>query len=201
LTSKLRRRASISCAPASGIDERSWIARGLARLGSDPAAALADFDQALTLDPTSRDALQNKAHVLAEKLPAKTPDEKQQLTLQAIEQLDKALALYPDFAPARSGRGVLLARLGKRDAAVADARGALQRDTRPEVLYQVACIYALTVKEQPDDRLEALRLLAAALRQGYGHELLEIDSDLDLIRNNPEFRKLVTAARTLRGGK
>ena len=40
----------------------------MARLGSDPAAALEDFDQALALQPPSLSALQNKAHVLAEHL-------------------------------------------------------------------------------------------------------------------------------------
>jgi len=49
-------------------DEKSWIARGFARMNKDPQAGLADFDQALALNPRSRSALQNKAHLLAEKL-------------------------------------------------------------------------------------------------------------------------------------
>jgi tetratricopeptide (TPR) repeat protein len=164
---------------------------------------LADFDQALALEPNSRDALQNKANVLAEKLAAKakTADQRTQLTQQAIAQLDKCVALHPDYAPARAGRGVLLARLGKRAAAVADAQEVLRRDTKPILLYQVACIYALTALQQPDDRLEAFRLLSLALRRGFGHDLLEIDDDLIPLREYPEYRQLVTAARVLRGVK
>src|SRR5262249_47944039 len=53
---------------ATPADEKSWIARGLARLANDAQGALADFEEALVLNPRSRSALQNKAHVLAEKL-------------------------------------------------------------------------------------------------------------------------------------
>ena len=114
--------------------------------------------------------------------------------------LDRALDLYPDYVPARSGRGVLLARLGKRDAALSDAREALRRDTKTPTLYQAAGIYALTSQQAPDDRREALRLLAAALRQGFGFDLLAIDHDLDPIRDDPEFRDLVAAAQALTAG-
>ena len=48
-------------------DAESWVARGLARLPGDPAGALADFEEALKLDPRSRSALQNKAAVLSER--------------------------------------------------------------------------------------------------------------------------------------
>ena len=44
--------------------------------------------------------------------------------------LDRAVELYPDYAPARAGRGVLLARAGRRAEAVRDAEDALLRDTR-----------------------------------------------------------------------
>src|SRR5207302_698991 len=139
-------------------DELSWVARGLARLAADPPGALADFEEALMLNPRSQSALQNKAHVLG----------KLGRTAEAVQALDAAVALYPDFVPARSGRGVLLARLGEREAALRDAREALRRDTKAATLYQAAGIYALTSQQQPDDRREAFRLLAAALRQGFG---------------------------------
>jgi hypothetical protein len=72
------------------------------------------------------------------------------------------------------------------------------RDTSPARLYQVACINALTSRKEPDDRWRAFQLLSAALRQGFGFELLEGDHDLDPIRQEPEFRRLVQAARDLR---
>src|SRR5262249_34717703 len=88
-------------------DEKDWTVRGLARLPRNPQAALADYDQALQLNPRYRAALQNKASVLAEL----------GRTEEAVDVLDKLLALYPDVVLARAGRGVLLARLGRRAAA------------------------------------------------------------------------------------
>jgi tetratricopeptide (TPR) repeat protein len=170
-------------------DEKSWLARGFASLTRDPKAALADFDQALRLNPRSAAGLQNKAHVLAEKM-GRTQD--------ALSVLNKAVDLYPDSAPMRGGRGVLLARLGRRKQAVRDAEETLLRDTSPPLLYQVGCIYALTSGSAPEDRLRAFQLLSGALRKGYGFDLLETDPDLNPIRNCPEFRRLVEAARALR---
>jgi tetratricopeptide (TPR) repeat protein len=189
---RLGDKAGAAADRAAGLRERptddlSWVARGMARLATDLQAALADFEEALKLDPRSQSALQNKAHVLG----------KLGRTEEAVKALDTAVALYPDFVPARSGRGVLLARLGQRDAALRDAREALRRDTKPTTLYQAAGVYALTSQQAPDDRREAFRLLAAALRQGFGFDLLAIDRDLDPVRADPEFNELVAAAKAL----
>ena len=78
------------------------------------------------------------------------------------------------------------------------AEESLARDSQPATLYQVAGIYALTSQQCADDRLEALRLLSAALRKGYGLDLLARDPDLDPIRKDPEFTRIVTAAQTAR---
>jgi tetratricopeptide (TPR) repeat protein len=170
-------------------DEKSWLARGFAHLGRDPEAALGDFEEALRLNPRSAAGMQNKAHVLAEKLGR---------TEEALRVLDRAVELYPESAQARGGRGVLQARLGKRAAAHRDAEETLILEVTPARQYQVACIYALTARQQPDDRLQALQLLSSALRAGYGLHLLETDADLNAIRDLPDFRRLVEAARTLR---
>jgi serine/threonine-protein kinase len=183
------REEGLSREPESEID---WIARGVARRVRDPQGALADYDRALLLNPHSLSGLRNKANVLAERLGR---------VEEAIAALDKILALDPDDVPARASRGVLRARLGRRAAAHADARESLRRDSQPGVLYQVAGIYALTSREEPGDRREAFRLLSAALRRGAGLELLDKDSDLDPLRDQPEFHRLEEAARTLhRGG-
>ncbi|MBY0525465.1 MAG: protein kinase [Gemmataceae bacterium] len=170
-------------------DEESWIARGIARVNSDPRGSLADFAQAVKVNPRSLAGLENQAHVLSEKL-GRTAD--------AIELLDRVLALYPDFTPARGGRGVLRARLGQRAAAQRDAQETLRRDTRPPILYHVAGIYALTAVDHPEDRREALRLLSGALQQGYGLDVIDSDPDLDPLRQDAEFRAMVKAARDLR---
>jgi serine/threonine protein kinase/tetratricopeptide (TPR) repeat protein len=170
-------------------DEKSWLARGFYLIGRDPKAALADFDEALRINPSSAEALQNKAHVLAEKLGRNQ---------ESLQVLNKLLNWYPDSVKARGGRGVLHARLGQRELAIRDAEETLQRDASPPRLYQVACIYALTSSEQPEDRWRAFQLLSSALTRGYGFNLLETDTDLNPIRSAPEFRRLVDAARTLR---
>jgi len=173
-------------------DEKSWLARGFARLTRDPRGALSDFDRALELNPRSLQALQNRAHVLSEKL--QRPDD-------SLQTLNRAIELYPDAAALRSGRGVLLARLNRRAAAHLDAEEALLRDSSPPRLYQVGCIFALTSRLQTEDRLRAHQLLSSALRRGYGFELIDHDTDLDPIRQQPEFRRLVEAARALRAAK
>jgi len=172
-------------------DEAAWIAQGVSRVSDNPKGALSDFDQALVHNPRSLAALESKAHVLAEKL-GRTED--------AIQVLNKAVAFYPEQAPALAARGVLLARLGQREMAIRDAQEAMRLDTSPAICYQVAGIYALTSKSQPDDRLKAFSLLASALRLGYGVDLILTDSDLDPIRATGEFQAMLSAVKTLSKG-
>jgi tetratricopeptide (TPR) repeat protein len=160
----------------------SFVTRGVQRLADDPAGALADFDEALELDPHSLAALRNKAHVLSERLGR---------TTEALDVLTRALEIHPDNAPLLAGRGVLLARLHRRVEALRDAQHVLQVDHEPETLYQAACVYALTSKQQTTDRPEALRLLALALAAGYGHDFVRTDPDLDPLRRLPEFERLI----------
>jgi serine/threonine protein kinase/tetratricopeptide (TPR) repeat protein len=174
---------------AEPTDELGWIARGSARRDHDPKGALADYEQALRLNPRSFDGLQNKAALLCDKFGKDA---------EALAVLERAVELYPESVLARGGRGVLLARAGKRPAALEDARACLLLDSGPATLYQVACIYALTSKQSPDDRLRALPLLAAALRAGFGLEFVGHDPDLNPLRGLPEFQRLVAAARVLR---
>src|SRR5205807_9677866 len=168
-------------------DEKSWIARGIAKLSSDLPGALADFQKAAELNPRSLAALQNQAHVLS----------KLGRNEDAIRILDQVIELYPDFVPARAGRGVLRARLRQVKAAHEDADDSLARDYGPVTQYQVAGIFALTSRQNPDDYSEALRYLSSALRKGFGFDELAQDQDLDPIRDRPEFRQLVNAARAL----
>jgi serine/threonine protein kinase/Tfp pilus assembly protein PilF len=175
----------LRCEPC---DEVSWVARGVARMATDPQGALSDFDRALEVNPHYLPALEDRAAVLAGR-PGRIDD--------AVASLDRAIQLAPGRGQVRAGRGVLLARLGRRDDALHDAKEAERLDPRPEVLYQAAGIYALTGQTNPTDRREAFRLLAAALRHGYGFDLIEIDPDLRPIREQPEYRRLLEAARTL----
>jgi eukaryotic-like serine/threonine-protein kinase len=170
-------------------DYKSWIARGEARSQKDPQGALADFQRALDINPLGVEAMQNIGGILSERLGR--PDE-------ALRILDRAVSLYPDYVPARAGRGVLLARAGRREAADKDAKESLLRDTRAPNLYQVAGIYALNSRKRPGDCVQALHLLSEALRAGFGLDLVDNDTDLDPLRDNPEFHRVVDAARQFR---
>jgi serine/threonine protein kinase/tetratricopeptide (TPR) repeat protein len=170
-------------------DDQSWVARGMERLRQGaPREALSDFDKALQINPRCLAALEDRAAVLAEGLGR---------TAEAVEALDKAIAFYPEYGQARAGRGVLLARLGKYAEALRDAREAERLDPRPANLYRVAGIYALASASNADNRREALRLLATALRADYGFEHLDSDPELVPLRGLPEFKELVTAARRM----
>jgi tetratricopeptide (TPR) repeat protein len=173
-------------------DEESWVARGVARLPNDLPGALADFEQALELNPRYRAALINKAHVLGERL---------KRTEDALAVLDRVVELYPEHVHARSSRGVLLARLGRRDAAHRDAVEALRRDSQPATLYQVACIYALTSQQHAADRQQALRLLKAAVpRESRWLQTVQTDPDFAPVRDQDDYREVLQALKRVCGG-
>jgi tetratricopeptide (TPR) repeat protein len=166
-----------------------WLVRGYARMVSDPKGALADFDQGLKLNPRLLAGLQNKAHLLA----------RMGKNEEALRVLDKAVEWYPDYVPARAGRGVCHARLAHRDLAHEDAEESLRQDKSPRNVYQLAGIYALTSRTNPEDRKEALRLLTMALVKDVGLlKELENDKDLDPIRQDKEFGQLVSKTRAVR---
>jgi Tfp pilus assembly protein PilF len=170
-------------------DERSWNARGLARLPKDPQGALADFEQALELYPRSALTLRNKAHVLAEHL-ARPRD--------ALAALDAVVATAPHDAAAWSGRGVLHGRLGQRGQALDDARAAVARTRDPLLTYQVACIFAQTSRTEPADAAEAVRLLAVAWQSRPDLvQLAELDPDLQPLAERTEYQSALAAAHML----
>lgn len=180
------RQATIEIVPD---DEASWVARAMERLAREPEKAVADLEEALRLEPRSIAALQNLAAIQSEF--QKKPEE-------AIKTLDRLLELHPRFVLAITGRGVLLARLGRVKEALRDASNAQLFDYSPTTAYQVACIHALVVKQNPESLTEALK----HLRYAFGKErqwlmTAETDPDLAGIRNEPSFQRLVKSSREL----
>ena len=173
-------------------DEEGYLARARERLAKDPAAALADCDRALAINPHSLTALHQKGEILADHL---------QRYRDAVALLNRALELYPDFTPFRVNRGLLLARLEERTAALRDVAAVLAHNPRPLILYQVGCIYAQTSRQHPDDRRLALAYLADALRHGAGFDRLKDDRDLVPLRVLPEFHRLRDALSALPPGR
>lgn len=167
-------------------DEYDWNIRGLARLATDPRAALGDFEKALDINPRYYPALQNKAHVLSERL--NQPRE-------SLAVLDRVIELYPGYTQGRIGRAVLLARQGKRDEAHADVRESLARDHDAATLYQAANVYALTSRQEPKDRERVIPLLAVALWGGFGIDEVDRDADFDPVRQLLGLSNLVEIVR------
>ncbi|OWK36964.1 protein kinase domain-containing protein [Fimbriiglobus ruber] len=180
------RAAAAAAAPATA-DE--YVARGLLRVATNPTGALADYAAAAEVNPQYLPAWHNQAHVLAEVLgqPKK-----------ALEVERKAVACNPDFALARAGLGVLCARLGRHDEGRQEAQKALHLSDAPLIAYQAACVYALAPKDDQAARTRALDLFRQALRTGY-RDFAAIDADKDMagIRDLPEFRDALRAAREM----
>ena len=165
-------------------DELSWIARGTELISSDPQRALADFDQALQINPVSHTALQNSVYLLIEVLDQ--PD-------AALLRLDRMLEIDAQDDVALAARAVLQARLGHREAAVAGAEQLLKLSA-PRTTYQAACVFALTSRLNPDDGDRALAALATALSQEPDRQrMARIDPDLEPIRELAGYRVLMDA--------
>jgi serine/threonine protein kinase/Flp pilus assembly protein TadD len=178
-----------ACLRSKPTTDRGWLSRGSARMATDPDQALSDMDHALKLNPRSLAGLQNKAHILG----------RLGRNREGIQVLDRAVELYPEFVPARAGRAVYHARLGERDAALQDAEESLKQDKGAANIYQIAGVYALTSRTNPEDRREALRLLSLALTKNVDLlDLIPIDKDLDPIRSDAAFISLVDKARSFR---
>ena len=170
------------------LDEISWVTRAFHKTTRerDYSGALDDLEEALKSNPSSFYALENKANVLAERLGKND---------EAVRVIDRIVELFPGHPSARPSRGVLLARLGRRDAALADARESLRHSPSPHTLYQVAGIYALTSRQAPGDRKQALLLLETALTLGFGQKHIANDPDLDPVRDDPEFRRVLAEVK------
>jgi serine/threonine protein kinase/tetratricopeptide (TPR) repeat protein len=170
---------------AEPVDETGWLVRAHARLDTDMPAALADIERAVKLNPRSVQALQNQAYVL-ERLGR---DE------ACLGVIDRLIGLTGGQALYRGGRAVLLARLGRVDEAVKLARELVAKDAPPVALQQAAGVYALASRTHPEHKTEAVNLLTAAVYGGVTAKDLDEDKDLDPLRDDPEFRKLLETAK------
>ncbi|MBL8825449.1 MAG: hypothetical protein JNM18_00600 [Planctomycetaceae bacterium] len=159
------------------------------RAATEPKLALADFDQALQLNASYLPALESKAHVLSEQWDDLDG---------ALRVLDEAIRWHPHQSPTLAASGVLRARRGDSELAKMRAEQALANDASPPILYQVAGIFALLSTADDDNRERAFSLLTSALRAGFGADLVEHDHDLDPLRTDARFARLLTAIETLR---
>jgi tetratricopeptide (TPR) repeat protein len=171
-------------------EEADFISRGKAREEArDFEGALADYRAAARVNPRSLTALHNQICILADVLSRNE---------EALAVANRLADLYPNYAVGRAGRAVLLARLGRRADAHAEAEQARKLCKDPEVTYQAACVYALTAKDNPDDRVMAVALLERALKDGYRNVTgIKTDPDLDSLHQDERFIEMLRAAETL----
>jgi tetratricopeptide (TPR) repeat protein len=181
-------------------DASVYEARGLARARRDDlAGALADYGQALGLEPGSSrlHAERGWAYLVAGALKL------------AADDFDHAVRLDPTNADAYAGRGSARARLGQYRAAVADAAEALQKGPRTSRhLYNVARIFAQAVEGLDAERSplpalrahyqdQAVRWLRGALdvvpagqRAAFWRDYVQADGALNPIRPSEGYRQL-----------
>lgn len=170
-------------------DELSWVAHGVAQLKQDANAALADFEQALMLNPVSKTALRNCVHVLADRL-----DRPQ----DAMLRINQLLSLNEKDADALASRLVLYARQGNRESAMADIQRLLRMSKEPKALFQAACSLSLTSDEVVADADKAMTLLARAVQvEPIWLYRARTDPDLKNLRQTEPYLKYVEESRKL----
>ena len=170
-------------------DEEGWLARGVAKMGVNPRAALDDFREALAVNPFSSEAWQNIAHIQSEyldDLPA------------SLNALNHALELHPSSRMGLAGRGVVHGRLGNVSEALQDAKRLSELRIDATTRYQVGCIYALC--SSGDERLAELAI--ANLAQAFQADatlvgIASSDADLSAITKSAEFGKLIESASAI----
>lgn len=172
---------------ATPADVEDWVSRALAQLPRHPQKAKTDLEAALQINPESLIALQNLAHVESEHL----HDLK-----GAMAALDQILETSPTNETARAGRCVLLARQGLIQECLQDLAVLSMRDKKllPSTLYQMGCAHALICKQHNESEQQAVRLLALAIRRGYGADIIATDTDLDSLRGEASFDALLHIA-------
>jgi tetratricopeptide (TPR) repeat protein len=105
-----------------------------------------------------------------------------------LEFYEKLISAVPDFADALRAQACNLTMKGRlQDGLVVDERLVAVRPTDPTAHYNLACRYALL-----KHREKALGALRKAVELGYrDFDFMQEDQDLDSIRKDPRFRKLL----------
>ncbi|HET9839845.1 MAG TPA: tetratricopeptide repeat protein [Candidatus Angelobacter sp.] len=107
---------------------------------------------------------------------------------RTIEVAKQQLSVNPGDVRALYLGAVGWARVGRRREALAWAAKALALDSEDSaVLYNVACLYAVLGRTE-----DALKCLRKVVRSGWRKEWIKNDPDLDSLRDNREFQRLLS---------
>jgi tetratricopeptide (TPR) repeat protein len=115
-------------------------------------------------------------------------DKFDQTVERALKFYPPYLSQYPDDARGHMFNAVLLAQVGKtKEAKEAGAKALNLSPDDPNMMYNASCFYA-----RLGDTNLALETLKKAINLGYQHyEWIQRDTDLDSIRNEPEYIELM----------
>jgi tetratricopeptide (TPR) repeat protein len=140
--------------------------------------ALADYNKSLELRPDHPTTLCNRGTIYA----------KLGRHEEALADYNKSLELRPDYPTTLYDRGITYAKLGRHNEALADCIRSLElRPDDPATLYNLACLFAL--RQKTKDALDYLE--RAIARNGKYRQMSKTDEDLDNIRDDVRFKKLV----------
>ena len=170
------------------VDANGWMARALARVEDDPAAALQDVQRAQQIAPELRDVGRNLAYIHAEHLDQ--PEQATQILADLVTRFGN-----PDDVMSQA---VMLARMGRDEEAIAMGDQALESRRDGKLVFQMACVYSLNSDEHPEYvDLSVAHLAEAISMEPHLLGKLVKDTDLNKIRTTPEFRRVMQAAITL----
>ena len=143
------------------------------------------FEKVISINPDFYTAY-NDLQIIYEKLSKKK--EYNQIVEKALQFYPRYLSQYPDDARGHMFYAVLLAQMGKIDEAKDEGVKALKLSPNdPNMMYNASCFYA-----RLGDKKMAIDTLEKAVNLGYQHyEWIQRDTDLDSIRNEPEYIELM----------
>ncbi|MEW6060657.1 MAG: protein kinase [Bacteroidota bacterium] len=112
----------------------------------------------------------------------------QKILHEGIETYKRYLSQHPDDARGHMYYATDLAQVGRTEEAKIQAAKAIELSPDdPLMHYNAACFYA-----QMHEKVSAIQSLRDAIAAGYGnYEWLKRDTDLDTLRDEPEFKELV----------
>jgi Flp pilus assembly protein TadD len=113
---------------------------------------------------------------------------------EAIAFFNRAVQAAPDLVEARRYRAIALARCSAWEQASRDIHWCLDREPGSgETLYAAACVSSLASGQlgTPETFRQSMALLRQALDRGVGRDKFATDTDLEALRDQPEFVRLV----------
>ncbi len=171
------------------IDAEDWAARAIVLANTDHDRAMMEIERGLEKFPKSIVLLRNKLHILAD---VRGENE------QALAICKELCRVLPDSISEQLGLAVCHARLAQFEEAGQIAAAVESEVASPIDRLQLACVYSLLTRHKSEYRDRSLKCLQRALasQPSLVHRASN-DPDLEVIRVDQDYLRLVAAARQL----